>query len=194
LPDHVNASILVLCFFWLTSWHPGLPVVSNDGLTSYRPNSWNLPAACQPACLPSSILSQDKIIEGSYRTFLYGTENIYNIGLSINVFRQKLKNLQSLQGTVRGSRAENIYSIGRSINVLTKSLSEQLPKLAIHVYMPSSCKVRGSRACRSLWVVLSLTLQPLLLSESRLRGKSILFISLSSSVGRNKNIASFFLR
>jgi hypothetical protein len=56
--------------FWLTSCHPGLPVVSNYGLPSCRPNfclPTCLPAnlsACQPACLPISlpyaVLNQDK--------------------------------------------------------------------------------------------------------------------------------------
>jgi hypothetical protein len=71
-------------------------------------------SACQPACLPISlsysVLNQDKIIDGLFRTVLYGTV-LSDYRLTYSDKNEQLAKLAIhvhaviLQGTVRGSRA-----------------------------------------------------------------------------------------
>jgi hypothetical protein len=116
-------------------------------------------SACQPVCLPTGLpdnqpvllcFKQDKIIDGLFRTVLYGT----------------------VLSDYRLTYSDKKWTTYKACNSCTCSC------------LASYC-TWFKRAWRFLWLILSPTLQPLIFSESRLRGKSMLFIHLSSSVGRN---------
>ncbi len=123
----------------------------------------NLPA-CQSACPPLYFIyfKPGQNYRRFISDFLVWNRNIYNIGLSINVFRQKLNNLQSLQFMYVQLSCKVLYVVQeRKIFIISDYRLTYSDKnwttckaCNSYIYVQLSCKVQYVVQERKIFIVL----------------------------------------